>query len=102
MRRAPQLGQKPRRLQLNAAKDVSQAIRAKSTRAEVRRLLGVEGNFGEKLGLSVDWAYQIIVQVGNYGESFDRNLGKESPIKLGRGLNDLWTEGGLMYAMPFR
>jgi general L-amino acid transport system substrate-binding protein len=42
------------------------------------------------------------VQVGTYGESFDRNLGKESPIKLGRGLNDLWTEGGLMYAMPFR
>ena len=77
-------------------------VRAKSTRAEVRRLLGVEGKFGEKLDLSVDWAYQIVVQVGNYGESFNRNLGKGSPIKLARGLNDLWTEGGLMYAMPFR
>ncbi len=77
-------------------------VRAKSTRAEVRRLLGVEGSFGKKLGLSVDWAYQIVVQVGNYGESFNRHLGKDSPIKLSRGLNDLWTEGGLMYAMPFR
>jgi len=44
----------------------------------------------------------IVVQVGNYGESFNRHLGKDSPIKLRRGLNDLWTEGGLMYAMPFR
>jgi general L-amino acid transport system substrate-binding protein len=77
-------------------------VRAKSTRAEVRRLLGVEGSLGKKLGLPVDWAYQIVTQVGNYGESFNRHLGKESPIRLIRGLNDLWTEGGLMYAMPFR
>lgn len=77
-------------------------VRAKSTRGEVRRLLGVEENFGEMLNLSRDWAYQIVTQVGNYGESFDRHLGKGSPIKVNRGLNDLWTEGGLMYAMPVR
>ncbi len=77
-------------------------IRSTTTNAEVRRLLGIEESLGEMLGLPADWAYQIILQVGNYGESFDRHLGAGSPIKLERGMNALWTNGGLMYAMPFR
>lgn len=84
-----------------SSKNVERA-RATSTHAESKRLLGVDANLGEKLGLSADWAYQILIQVGNYGESFNRHLGADSPIKLRRGLNALWTEGGLMYAMPFR
>ena len=70
--------------------------------ASLRRLLGVEGDFGESLGLTKDWAYRIIKAVGNYGESFERNLGMRSPIKIRRGLNALWTQGGLQYAPPIR
>ncbi len=70
--------------------------------SEVLRLLGQEGTFGAMLGLPQDWAYQTIRQVGNYGEIFERNLGAESPLGLGRGLNDLWTRGGLIYAPPLR
>ena len=69
---------------------------------EILRLLGVEGNQGEELGLSADWAYQIIKQVGNYGEIFDRNIGPDTAIGLERGLNALWTDGGLQYSPPFR
>ena len=69
---------------------------------EVLRLLGVEGNQGEELGLSADWAYNIIKSVGNYGEIFERNIGVETPIGLPRGLNALWTAGGLQYSPPFR
>ena len=67
---------------------------------EVARLLGVEGTVGADLGLDADWAYQVIRQVGNYGEVFERTLG--SAIGMERGLNDLWTRGGLIYAPPFR
>ncbi|MDE3176343.1 MAG: amino acid ABC transporter substrate-binding protein [Pseudomonadota bacterium] len=74
----------------------------KSPKPDIRRLLGVEGNFGEGLGLSKDWAYRIIKAVGNYGESFERNVGMASPIKIKRGLNALWTNGGLQYAPPIR
>jgi general L-amino acid transport system substrate-binding protein len=73
-----------------------------STNPEIRRLLGVEGKFGEALGLTSDWAAQIIRAVGNYGESFERNLGSQSPMNLPRGLNQLWTKGGLQYAPPVR
>lgn len=73
-----------------------------STRPSVRRLLGVNFNFGQAMGLNADWAYQAILQVGNYGELFERNLGSRSPLRLERGLNKLWAEGGLMYAMPLR
>lgn len=72
----------------------------KSNNPEIRRLLGVEGNFGEQLGLTKDCFYKIIKQVGNYGESFDRNVGEGSPLKIARGLNRLWTKGGIMYAPP--
>jgi len=74
----------------------------KSDNPAIRRLLGVEGDFGTGLGLTNDWAYRIIKAVGNYGESFERNLGMGSPIKIPRGLNALWTNGGLQYAPPIR
>jgi len=73
-----------------------------STDPDIKRLLGTEPGLGKALGLDEDWAYRAIKAVGNYGESFDRNLGKGSPIGLDRGLNDLWTRGGLMYAIPMR
>lgn len=68
----------------------------------VRRLLGLEGIAGKGLGLNDDWAYQIIKQVGNYGEAFERNVGMGSPLKIERGLNALWSKGGIMYAPPLR
>ncbi len=68
----------------------------------VRRILGVEGDFGTPLGLTKDWAYQAIKGVGNYGEIFERNVGASSPLNLPRGLNALWTQGGLQYAPPIR
>ena len=74
----------------------------KSPKPDIRRLLGVEGDFGKGLGLGNDWAYRVIKAVGNYGESFERNVGMGSPIKIKRGLNDLWTHGGLQYAPPIR
>lgn len=73
-----------------------------SENPEIRRLLGLEGDLGVKLGLDNDWAVRIISQVGNYGESFERNVGTNTPLGLERGLNAQWTEGGLMYAPPFR
>ncbi|HKH80025.1 MAG TPA: amino acid ABC transporter substrate-binding protein [Methylovirgula sp.] len=74
----------------------------KSEDPEARRILGVEGNFGEGLGLSKDWAYRIIKHVGNYAEVFERNLGEGSPLRIKRGLNALWTHGGIQYAPPIR
>lgn len=74
----------------------------KSDDPEVKRMLGVAPGMGKALHLDEKWAYTIIKQVGNYGEIFERNVGKASPLKLDRGLNNLWTQGGLMYAMPFR
>jgi len=74
----------------------------KSPNPDIRRLLGVEGNFGKDLGLTNDWAYHIVKQVGNYGESFERNVGMASPIKISRGLNALWNKGGLQYSPPIR
>ena len=73
-----------------------------STNPEIKRFVGTEGNFGEQLGLPKDWAVQIIKQVGNYGESFDRNVGAGSPLKIDRGLNRLWTKGGLLFTPPFQ
>jgi general L-amino acid transport system substrate-binding protein len=73
-----------------------------STNANVRRLLGVEGEFGKALGLSEDWAYNVIRHLGNYGQVFDRNLGFGSPLGIARGLNALWIDGGLQYAPPVR
>jgi len=74
----------------------------KSADPEVKRMLGVEGKFGEGLGISNDWVVNIVKQVGNYGEVFDRNVGAGSQLKIPRGLNNLWTKGGLQYAPPIR
>jgi general L-amino acid transport system substrate-binding protein len=73
-----------------------------SANPAIRRLLGVSGDHGPLMGIDRRWAYNAIKAVGNYGEIFERNLGKGSPIGLPRGLNDLWTRGGLMYAPPIR
>ena len=69
---------------------------------EVLRLLGVEGSYGEMLELSSDWAYQIIKQIGNYSESYEANVGPNTPLEIERGLNALWTNGGILYVPPFR
>lgn len=74
----------------------------KSDNPDIKRLLGVEGQMGENLGLKKDFAYNIIKQVGNYGESFEKTVGQGSPLKISRGYNALWTHGGLQYAPPFR
>lgn len=68
----------------------------------VRRLLGVDGAFGEGIGLGNDWAANAIKAVGNYGESFERNVGQGSNLKIDRGLNRLWSKGGIQYAPPVR
>ena len=81
----------------NAAK-----LAADSTNPTVQRLLGKTGDFGKLMGLDDKWALAVVEQVGNYGESYERNVGMASPLKLPRGINDLWTRGGLMYAFPFR
>jgi general L-amino acid transport system substrate-binding protein len=75
---------------------------AESTNPTVQRLLGKSGDFGKQLGLDNAFGLNIVKQVGNYGESFERNVGKGSSLKLDRGPNALWTNGGLMYAIPFR
>jgi general L-amino acid transport system substrate-binding protein len=68
----------------------------------VKRLLGLEGDMGKNLGVSNEWAYNIIKKVGNYAESYERNVGPKTPLKLERGANALWKHGGLQYAMPVR
>jgi general L-amino acid transport system substrate-binding protein len=67
-----------------------------------KRLLGSEGDLGNKLGLSDKWAYNIIKQVGNYSESFERNVGQGSPLKISRGLNAQWSDGGILYSPAMR
>ncbi|WP_200962580.1 amino acid ABC transporter substrate-binding protein [Bosea sp. Root381] len=77
-------------------------MKASSKNSEVRRLLGVEGNFGAMMGLPNDWMYNVVKQVGNYGESFERTVGMGSALKLERGQNQLWTKGGLLFTPPFQ
>jgi general L-amino acid transport system substrate-binding protein len=74
----------------------------KSENPTIKRILGVTPGMGKALGVDEKWVYNIIKQVGNYGESFDRNVGMGSPLKVARGLNALWTQGGLLYAPPIR
>jgi general L-amino acid transport system substrate-binding protein len=74
----------------------------KSDNPEIKRLLGTEGKHGEALGLTNDWAYRIVKHVGNYGEVFERTVGQGSPLKISRGINALWSKGGLQYAPPIR
>ncbi len=74
----------------------------KAKNPEVKRFVESDGPIAKQLGLNQDWAYQIVKQVGNYGESFDRNVGKNSPLNIDRGVNALWSKGGFMYAPPMR
>jgi general L-amino acid transport system substrate-binding protein len=73
-----------------------------SQRPAVRRLLGLDGSFGEQLGLSKDWAARILRLVGNYGEVFERNVGTGSQLAIPRGINSLWDRGGIQYAPPIQ
>jgi general L-amino acid transport system substrate-binding protein len=87
-------------------KGVTQAnvdqIKGSSDDPEVKRMLGGEDDMGKMMGVSKDWAYNVVKQVGNYGESFERNVGLKTPLGLARGLNELWNKGGLQYAPPLR
>ena len=83
-----------------SSKNVDEML--KSDKPDIRRLLGVEGNFGEQLGLTNDWVVRIVKHAGNYGEIFDRNVGAGSKLAIARGLNNLWTKGGIQYAPPVR
>ena len=82
------------------SKNLDQMVKSKDPK--IQRFLGVTAGNGKALGIDEKWAYNIIKQVGNYGEIFERNVGPNTPLKLERGLNDLWTRGGLMYAPPFK
>ena len=82
------------------SKNIDEAL--KSKKPDVMRLVGNEGNYGPDLGLSKDWAVRIIKHVGNYGEVYDRNVGEGSQLKIPRGLNQLWNNGGIQYAPPIR
>jgi general L-amino acid transport system substrate-binding protein len=83
-----------------SSKNIDEAL--KSKKPDVMRLVGTEGNYGEELGLTKDWAVRIIRHVGNYGEVYERNIGSESKLKIPRGLNQLWSAGGIQYAPPIR
>jgi general L-amino acid transport system substrate-binding protein len=73
-----------------------------SDNPEIKRLLGREGDFGQAIGITNDWAYNIVKLVGNYEEVYERNVGPNTPLRLVRGLNALWTDGGILYAPPIR
>jgi general L-amino acid transport system substrate-binding protein len=88
--------------ELGITQEQVETLRQTTQSPAIKRFLGVEGNLGKDLGLTNDWAFKIIKQVGNYGEIFDRNLGEKSPLKILRGQNALWNKGGLHYAIPFR
>ena len=75
---------------------------AKSDKPEVKRAVGTDGNLGEQLGLTKDWLVRIVKATGNYGESFERNVGSGSKLGIARGLNNLWSKGGIQYAPPIR
>ena len=83
-------------------RDNVRVIRESTRDPAMRRALGVDREFSDALGIDPEWALRALESVGNYGELFERNLGSHSPLKLERGLNQLWTKGGLMYAPPFR
>jgi general L-amino acid transport system substrate-binding protein len=82
------------------SKNVDEMLKSKDP--QIQRFLGVTPGMGKALGLDEKWAYNIVKQVGNYGEIYDRNVGPDTPLGLERGLNDLWTRGGIMYAAPIR
>jgi general L-amino acid transport system substrate-binding protein len=84
------------------SENVDQLASAPTDNPEINRVLGTEGEYGAMMGLSKDWAVNVIKANGNYGEIFEKHIGSETPIGLARGLNALWTQGGILYAPPFR
>jgi len=82
------------------SENVAEAL--KSAKPEIRRLVGTEGSFGEKAGVTNDWVVRMLRHVGNYGEIFERNVGNQSKLGIPRGLNHLWNNGGILYAPPIR
>lgn len=82
------------------SKTVDEAL--KSGKPDVKRLVGTEGNYGEQIGLTRDWVVRIVRRVGNYGEIYDRNVGVKTQLGIPRGINQLWSAGGIMYAPPIR
>ncbi len=83
-----------------SSKNIDESL--KSTQPEIKRLVGTEGAYGEQLGVTKDWVVRIIKLVGNYGEVYHRNVGSGSKLGISRGLNRLWTKGGIQYAPPIR
>ena len=83
-----------------SSKTIDEAL--KSNKPDVKRLVGTDENYGTQIGLSNDWAVRIIRHVGNYGEVFERNVGTGSKLAIPRGINSLWTNGGIQYAPPIR
>ena len=82
------------------SKSIDEAL--KSDNPDVKRLVGAEGNYGERMGLTRDWAVRVIRLVGNYGEVYERTVGVNSPLTIPRGINQLWNKGGILYAPPIR
>jgi len=82
------------------SKNIDEAL--KSEKPDVRRLVGTEGSYGERMGLTKDWAARVIKLVGNYGEVYERTVGVGSPLVIPRGINQLWSKGGILYAPPIR
>ncbi|HYC17305.1 MAG TPA: amino acid ABC transporter substrate-binding protein [Pseudolabrys sp.] len=82
------------------SKNIDDAL--KSEKPDVRRLVGTEGSYGERMGLTKDWAARVIKLVGNYGEVYERTVGVGSPLVIPRGINQLWSKGGILYAPPIR
>jgi general L-amino acid transport system substrate-binding protein len=82
--------------------NVAEMVAKADASPDIKRLLGTEGKFGEEMGLTNDWAVRILKHVGNYGESFEANVGMGSLLKIARGQNGLWSKGGLQYAPPIR
>jgi len=74
----------------------------RSEKPDVKRLVGTEGNYGEQIGLTNDWAARVVRLVGNYGEVFERTVGIGSTLGIPRGINQLWSTGGIQYAPPIR
>jgi general L-amino acid transport system substrate-binding protein len=83
-----------------SSKTIDAALTSK--KPDVKRLVGTDGNFGEQIGLTRDWVVRIVRAVGNYGESFERNVGSKSNLGIPRNLNQLWSAGGIQYAPPIR
>jgi general L-amino acid transport system substrate-binding protein len=82
------------------SKNIDEAMR--SEKPDVKRLVGTDGNYGERIGLTKDWAARIVRLIGNYGEVFERTVGLDSRLGIPRGINQLWSTGGIQYAPPIR